>query len=70
MLKITIIFCFEIHFVNFNLVPDCTCRAIYVLSSIFQTVKIKPNGISQSYQMDKSIDLDLHCLHMSHKKDG
>ena len=24
MLKISIIFCLEIHFVNFNLAPDCT----------------------------------------------
>ena len=25
MLKISIIFCLEIHFVNFNLAPDCRC---------------------------------------------
>ena len=26
MLKISIIFCLEIHFMNINLAPDCTCN--------------------------------------------
>ena len=31
MLKISIIFCLQIHFVNFNLAPDCTTEPLFSL---------------------------------------
>ena len=49
MLKISIIFCLEIHFVNFNLAPDCSYTKFgQKLSICSQDIERKQNfGVNQ-----------------------